>query len=73
MKQARANASCAVFEGRLVVTGGFFGDDLDTVEMNDHTAHVTEHGGSKKRSRSATVPDNKHVVRSRVRLLRKLI
>ena len=40
MKQAKANASCAVFEGRLDVTGGFFDDDLDTVEMNDHTAHV---------------------------------
>ena len=38
MKEKRSGASCVVFEGRIVVTGGFNNNngDLNTVEVYDH-------------------------------------
>ena len=38
MNEARAYASCAVFEGRVVVTGGCRENCLNTVEAYDHIA-----------------------------------
>ena len=36
MNDARCDASCVVFEGRIVVSGGFIGLNLNTVEAYDH-------------------------------------
>ena len=38
MNEARGDASCTVFEGRLVVTGGWDNHNLNTVEVYDHIA-----------------------------------
>lgn len=38
MNHARLNPSCAVFEGRIVVFGGYNGGSLNTVEAYDHIA-----------------------------------
>ena len=41
LEEARSNASCAVFEGRVVVSGGFNdGRDLSSVEAYDHVADL---------------------------------
>ena len=40
MNESRYNASCTVFEGRIVVSGGDnFGQILNTVEAYDHVAN----------------------------------
>ena len=38
MSVSRFNASCAVFEGKIVVCGGFDNETLNTVETYDHVA-----------------------------------
>ena len=36
MNELRCNPSCTVFEGKIVVSGGFYNGTLDTVEAYDH-------------------------------------